>query len=109
MEAPEQLTLALFEPDPSERPQPHGITTARKRRGCAVAASRPQTQPAAEARSAPILLTTREAAKLLRVCPRTVQRLVERDDLRAVHLGAAVRFDPRDLIALTERLKRTTP
>lgn len=52
------------------------------------------------------LLTTREAACLLRVHPRTIQRLVERGELEAVHLGAAVRFDPSDVAALTTRLKR---
>src|SRR5947208_4799089 len=36
------------------------------------------------------LLTTIEAAHLLRVHPRTVQRLVERGQLSAVHLGGAV-------------------
>jgi excisionase family DNA binding protein len=51
------------------------------------------------------LLTTNEAARLLRVHPRTVQRLVERGELCAVHLGAAVRFDPRDVTALIARVK----
>jgi excisionase family DNA binding protein len=53
------------------------------------------------------LLTTSEAARLLRVHPRTVQRLVGRGELRAVHLGGAVRFDPRDVGALVERVKRS--
>jgi len=52
------------------------------------------------------LLTTAETAELLHVHVRTVQRLVERGELCAVHLGAAVRFDPVDVAALTERLKR---
>lgn len=51
------------------------------------------------------LLTTGEAARLLRVHPRTVQRLVGRGELRAVHLGGAVRFDPHDVGALVERVK----
>jgi excisionase family DNA binding protein len=51
------------------------------------------------------LLTTNEAASLLRVHPRTVQRLVERGQLRAVHLGTAVRFDPRDVAGLITRFK----
>jgi excisionase family DNA binding protein len=46
------------------------------------------------------LLTTAEAAKRLHVHPRTVQRLVERGQLAAVHLGGAVRYDPRDLDGL---------
>lgn len=52
------------------------------------------------------LLTTDEAAALLHVHPRTVQRLVERGELCAVHLGCAVRFDPEDLAGLIERVKR---
>jgi excisionase family DNA binding protein len=57
--------------------------------------------------SSPALLTTSEAAEVLHVHPRTVQRLVERGQLDAIHLGAAVRFDPRDVAKLTARLKRT--
>jgi excisionase family DNA binding protein len=69
-----------------------------------VAPSRPQSQPP-EASAEVALLTTREAAKLLHVHPRTVQRLVERGELAAVHVGAAVRFDRADLVDLTARLK----
>jgi len=58
------------------------------------------------AATAPALLTTSEAADLLHVHPRTVQRLVERGELGAVRLGAAVRFDPVDVADLTTRLKR---
>jgi excisionase family DNA binding protein len=53
------------------------------------------------------LLTTSEAARLLRVHPRTVQRLVGRGELRAVYLGGAVRFDPHDVGALVERVKHS--
>jgi excisionase family DNA binding protein len=52
------------------------------------------------------LLTTREAACLLHVHPRTVQRLVERGELAAVRMGTAVRFDPSDLTGLISGLKR---
>ena len=69
-----------------------------------VAPSRPQSQPSG-ATTAPALLTTQEAAELLHVHPRTVQRLVERGELAAVHVGAAVRFDRTDLADLTVRLK----
>jgi excisionase family DNA binding protein len=51
------------------------------------------------------LLTTTEAARLLHVHPRTVQRLVRSGALSAVHIGRAVRFDSRDLLALTDRLR----
>src|SRR3954470_13787363 len=56
------------------------------------------------------LLTTDEVASLLRVHRRTVQRLVERGELAAVHIGSAVRFDPRDLGGLIadHRRRRAT-
>lgn len=44
------------------------------------------------------LLTTREVADALHVHPRTVQRLVERGELAVVRLGAAIRFDPAELV-----------
>lgn len=69
-----------------------------------VVSSRPQS----EAPRSPALLTTQETADLLHVHPRTIQRLVERGQLSAVHLGAAVRFDPADVADLTTRLKRRT-
>lgn len=62
--------------------------------------------PTAGSVSPVALLTTQEAAGVLRVHPRTVQRLVERGELCVVHLGAAVRFDPRDLTSLVTRVKR---
>ena len=95
----EQLALPLFEPDPVER------EPTRRKPSRGVASSRVPPQPS-EASDAPALLTTREAAHLLHVHPRTVQRLVERGELSAVHLGAAVRFDPADVVDLTARLKR---
>ncbi len=54
------------------------------------------------------LLTTREAAEVLHVHPRTVQRLVERGELSVIRLGGAVRFDPFDLGGLISSLKRRT-
>jgi excisionase family DNA binding protein len=69
-----------------------------------VAPSRSQSHPS-EAGAEVALLTTREAAALLHVHPRTVQRLVERGELAAVHVGAAVRFDRVDLVDLTARFK----
>ncbi len=97
--SPEQLSLPLFESDPGDRerlsPRAKGRDTEPQRR---VVASRPLTQPS--------LLTTSEAADLLHVHPRTVQRIVARGQLSAVRLGAAVRFDPGDVADLTARLKR---
>lgn len=70
----------------------------------AVAPGRPVARPAASrTEHEPTLLTTQEAALRLHVHPRTVQRLVERGELVAIHIGAAVRFDPADVIELTAR------
>jgi excisionase family DNA binding protein len=101
MSVPEQqqLSLPLFDPQPAERrpePSPPAETTP----------ARPEPPAADEAPVAPGLLTTSETAALLHVHPRTVQRLVERGQLEAIHLGTAVRFDPGDVAALTEREKQ---
>ncbi len=69
-----------------------------------VVPSRPQSHPSVRSVEA-ALLTTREAADLLHVHPRTVQRLVERGELAAVHVGTAVRFERTDIADLTARLK----
>jgi excisionase family DNA binding protein len=112
--SPEQLSLTLFEPDSEQRhrPEPHGRARAPKPTH-AVAPSRTLAPPVASGETSapssspgPALLTTGEAADVLRVHPRTVQRLVERGQLEAIHLGAAVRFDPQDVADLTVRLKR---
>jgi excisionase family DNA binding protein len=68
--------------------------------------ARPSPVASALAPDRAALLTTGEAAKLLHVHPRTVQRLVERGQLCAVHLGSAVRFDPHDVMTLIEDVKR---
>jgi excisionase family DNA binding protein len=103
---PEQLQLEAIsaEPSPPKRDSRHadgGGLDKQRGSGASVAASRILSQPDALA----ALLTTQEAAALLRVHPRTIQRLVERGQLSAVHLGAAVRFDPADVADLTTRLK----
>lgn len=54
---------------------------------------------------APLLLTTRQAAAALAISERTLFRLVKTGMIPAVHLSAALRFDPRDLAALIDRLK----
>ena len=102
--APDQLSL-FDEVDPGTHPgqDVRGEGGARPP-ARPVAPSRPQSHPS-EASTAATLLTTQEAAELLHVHPRTVQRLVERGELAAVHLGAAVRFDRGDLADLTGRLK----
>jgi excisionase family DNA binding protein len=97
----QQLSLPLFDPQPPERrPEPATAEDTTPRR--------PEPAAVDEAPVAPGLLTTNETAALLHVHPRTVQRLVERGQLEAIHLGTAVRFDPGDVAALTEREKQRT-
>lgn len=100
MSVPEQqLSLPLFEPQPAERrPKPAAAEHPTP--------NRPEPPAVDEAPVASGLLTTNETAALLHVHPRTVQRLVERGQLEAIHLGTAVRFDPGDVAALTEREKQ---
>jgi excisionase family DNA binding protein len=112
--SPEQLSLPLFDSEPAEvQPSSARLEDGRPRRR--VVSSRSETQrvevsandkPTTASSTAPTLLTTQEAADALHVHPRTVQRLVERGQLSAVHLGTAVRFDPADIADLTDRLKR---
>jgi excisionase family DNA binding protein len=108
----EQLSLPLFDSDSEHRERQSRSEEPKPERGRRVVSGRPLTQSAkasaepAAASSSPALLTTGEAADLLHVHPRTVQRLVERGELGAVRLGAAVRFDPADVADLTARLKR---
>ena len=100
MSVPEQqLSLPLFDPQAVERcAEPAAVEET----------TPPRVEPPAvdETQVAPGLLTTSETAALLHVHPRTVQRLVERGQLEAIHLGTAVRFDPGDVAALTEREKQ---
>jgi excisionase family DNA binding protein len=98
MSVPEQqLSLPLFDPQPPEpRPEPAAAEHTTPTR----------PEPPAVVETQVGLLTTCETAALLHVHPRTVQRLVERGQLEAIHLGTAVRFDPGDVAALTEREKQ---
>ena len=57
----------------------------------------------------PLLVDTREAARLLCVSERTVANIVARGDLTPVRLGRSVRFDINDIRALIERKKNTPP
>jgi excisionase family DNA binding protein len=105
--SPEQLSFldvdgpGVPEPRKSEPKRPMRQQTTQRDNG-PKGVERPAPTPAA---ATPALLTTEESAALLHVHPRTVQRLVERGELCAVHLGSAVRFDPRDIVRLVERVK----
>jgi excisionase family DNA binding protein len=114
--------LSLLEPDEPLKPPKNNTSRRTKRqpttrrdkpaesittkRGGASAQRHATSGPAVD-KSA--LLTTIEAAVLLHVHPRTVQRLVDRGQLCAVHLGSAVRFDPRDVAGLIDGVKRGRP
>jgi excisionase family DNA binding protein len=104
--SPAANQLSLFDDvlPPKQRTREAGKEGVVKRPPPAVAPSRPQSQ-SPPVNTAAALLTTQEAAGLLHVHPRTVQRLVERGELAAVHVGTAVRFDRTDLVDLTARLK----
>jgi excisionase family DNA binding protein len=52
-----------------------------------------------------LLLTARQAAAALAISERTLYTLTKRGELPAVRIGAAVRYDRRDVQALIERLK----
>jgi excisionase family DNA binding protein len=104
--ASEPSQLSLFDDvDPGERRAQEAHREVRPTTPTRpVAPSRPQSQPSAPS-AGPALLTTQEAAELLHVHPRTIQRLVERGELAAVRVGTAVRFDRTDIADLTARLK----
>lgn len=110
-----QLSLLETDKRPRDKTTEPAKQTARQRatpldKPAESATRRPGRAPAQRhLNSAPdnaALMTTNEAADLLHVHPRTVQRLVERGQLCAVHLGGAVRFDPHDVTGLIDRLKR---
>jgi excisionase family DNA binding protein len=51
------------------------------------------------------LLTRSDVAERLGVSTKTVDRLLQRGELRAIRLGAAVRIDPRDLDDLIRKAR----
>lgn len=57
-----------------------------------------------------LLLTPRDAAKLLAVSSRTLWSLtIPRGRLRSVRIGRSVRYDVRDLETWIEKQKQQTP
>jgi excisionase family DNA binding protein len=50
-----------------------------------------------------LLVTPAEAARALRISPRTLWGLTDRGEVPCVRIGRAVRYDPRDLVAYVER------
>jgi len=58
----------------------------------------------------PLLLTTREAAKAIQICEKTLWSLTDpRGPIRCVRIGRAVRYDPADLSAWIESAKSASP
>lgn len=53
-----------------------------------------------------LLLTEREAAKALSVCPRTLWQLRTDGEIPCIRFGRAVRYDPSDLRAWVARNRR---
>jgi hypothetical protein len=54
----------------------------------------------------PLLLTSREAAKALSICERSLWGLTApRGPIPAVRINRAVRYDPRDLAAFIDKVK----
>ncbi len=53
----------------------------------------------------PMLLTGKEAAKVLSVSERTLYALAKAGELPAIRIGRAVRYDPLDLRAWIEQAK----
>lgn len=49
------------------------------------------------------LLTVQDVMRWLHMSRSTVYQLIRRGELRAVHIGSAVRFQPRDVQAYLDR------
>jgi excisionase family DNA binding protein len=49
------------------------------------------------ANSRPRLHTLQEAAAILKLCTRTVRRMIEREELKALRIGRAIRIKDEDL------------
>jgi excisionase family DNA binding protein len=62
-------------------------------------------QPRSEQPVEPILLTSRQAAKLLSIGERTLWRLSHDGPIPLIKIGKSVRYDRRDLLAWIARTK----
>ena len=60
------------------------------------------------ARRDPLLVTSREAARILAVSERTLWGLADRGEIPRVRIGRAVRYDVRDLDVWIQRNKAGT-
>jgi len=66
----------------------------------------PQPKYAEPLRLVEPLMTKSAAAKLLGVCPRTIDNLIAAGRLEVVKVGTAARIDPKDLRAFIDQAKR---
>ena len=55
-----------------------------------------------------LLLTSKEAAKALNICERTLYGLTKSGELPVVRIGRAVRYDVADLRAYIEQTKKSS-
>jgi len=54
-----------------------------------------------------LLVTAREAAKMLSICEKTLWTLTKNGQIPSVRIGAAVRYDPRDLTRWIDSAKKS--
>lgn len=55
-----------------------------------------------------LLLTEREAAEALKLCPKTLYHLRRKGELTYVKVGASIRYDRQSLVDWIEHRKRLT-
>ena len=55
----------------------------------------------------PMLLTTRQTARMLAISERSLYSLTKAGDLPAVRIGRSVRYDPADIRAWIESAKKS--
>ena len=80
--------LAIFEAAPSERPARHSASHGSRFRREAESTSRPD----ASSRSVEALLTSREAAEILKIHPKVLERMAKRGEVPALKVGKFWRY-----------------
>ncbi len=85
--------LAIFEAAPSERAELHSSSDRSRLRREAESPSRPD----ASSRSVEALLTSREAAEILKIHPKVLERMAKRGEVPALKVGKFWRYSARAL------------
>ena len=93
----EHAPIPMPTPKPERRPPAPVLDPAPPGESCPPPALPPL--PAIECEEGKLLLTEREAAKALSVCPRTLWQLRQDGDIPCIRIGRAVRYAPADLRA----------